>query len=127
MTIGDRVTDPRFGRTGTIIHEEEHVKLPPLQSYRTFTIMNDEGEIWNGHEWGLKQEPETFAEFITRPSGFGRTSWWAFAWMQGIFIAGMIASLGSFSDGGWAGAAVLMLMQGALWLGTYLNWTGRWQ
>lgn len=69
---------------------------------------------------------ETFTEYLTRPTGFGKTPWPLFIILQAICLYGIAASVISWGDGGWIGFALVMLTEGALILGTRMNYTRRW-
>jgi hypothetical protein len=65
---------------------------------------------------------ETFLQFITRESGFGRTSWWEFAC---IFGFGILSVYFAFTESPWA-LLGLMATAATIW-GTVKNYTGRWK
>ena len=68
---------------------------------------------------------ETFAEFLTRPTGFGRTSWPSFITIQAFVAALLIAGFLTWADGGWIAAAFGLLIEGVLVWQTWWNYTGR--
>jgi hypothetical protein len=68
---------------------------------------------------------ETFAEYLTRPTGFGRTSWTAFVFIQAMCIALIVTGSVTWSDGGWVAVAMALLVEGVLVWQSWLNYTGR--
>ena len=76
----------------------------------------------------MDMEPkETFFQFLTRKSGFGRTSWPVFIFMQTLLAGFVIAGALDWRDGGWIGIAVWVVINAALVLGSWMNYTGRWK
>lgn len=68
---------------------------------------------------------ETFMEYLTRPTGFGRTSWPQFAFIQAACIALVIAGVGTWSDGGWVACAMAATIEAVLLWQTHRNYTGK--
>jgi hypothetical protein len=66
---------------------------------------------------------ETFIEYCTRSTGFGKTPWPQFVIILGFSIA-ITVSLASFAP--WF-APLGMLPFAALVFGTWMNYTGRWK
>jgi hypothetical protein len=66
---------------------------------------------------------ETFYEYCTRPTGFGKTPWPQFVLILGFSII-TTASVASFAPW-WSPLG--MLPFATLVLGTYMNYTGRWK
>lgn len=66
--------------------------------------------------------PETFKQFISRRSGFGRTRWGIAIAIHLFGLAGVVMACVETAWGLLSLAPVAML-----WIGTYLNWTGRWR
>jgi hypothetical protein len=65
---------------------------------------------------------ETFLEFITRDSGFGRTPW-LFAGLAHVFGVSSITI--GIIETPWAFLGLVAPV--TLWIGTYMNYTGRWK
>jgi len=65
---------------------------------------------------------ETFRQFITRRSGFGRTPWAAAIWVHAFGVASITMA---FTDSAWALLGLIAPV--TLWVGTYMNYTGRWK
>ena len=65
---------------------------------------------------------ETFVEYCFRPTGFGRTHWIAALWVHafGAVSVGMAIA-------GEPWALLGLVAPVALWVGTYMNYTGRWR
>lgn len=68
---------------------------------------------------------ETFAEYLSRPAGFGRTSWPQFAFIQAACIALVIAGVVTWSDGGWVACAMAATIEAVLLWQTHRNYTGK--
>lgn len=65
---------------------------------------------------------ETFLQFITRPTGFGRTHWAAAILIHLFGVASIVAAL----DYGWT-ALLGLIAPVTLWAGTYMNYKGCWR
>jgi hypothetical protein len=65
---------------------------------------------------------ETFLQFITRDSGFGRTSWETAIL---IHIFGVASLTMGITESPWAFLGLVAPV--TLWIGTYMNYTGRWK
>jgi hypothetical protein len=68
---------------------------------------------------------ETFMEYLTRPTGFGRTSWTAFAFIQTMCAALTIAGAVTWSDGGWVAVSMAVLVETVLVWQSHRNYTGK--
>lgn len=68
---------------------------------------------------------ETFMEYLTRPTGFGRTSWPQFALIQACCIALVVAGTATWSDGGWVACAMAATIEAVLVWQSYRNYTGK--
>lgn len=72
---------------------------------------------------------ETFRQFITRPSGFGKTPWILF-YIISVLCAVLVAVSGyNYWRGDaypWVAGAFGVGIYGLLWFGTWMNYTGRW-
>ena len=79
-----------------------------------------------GQEWHFPKDvrPERFIEYLTLPTGFGRTGWWSFALIQAMCI-GMV-SFGAM-DGGWIAIASVFVIECVLVFGTWMNFKGHWK
>jgi hypothetical protein len=70
---------------------------------------------------------ETFLQFCTRRTGFGKTSWWQFGVIQ-LFVAVLVYSgVTTWDDAGWVGIAFAVAIEVVLVYGTWMNYTGRWK
>jgi hypothetical protein len=68
--------------------------------------------------------PETFWEYITRPTGFGKTRWRAFIPQQ-LFLACILAAgIYTINDGGWWGIGSYLVIQAVYWYMTWRNFKG---
>jgi hypothetical protein len=68
---------------------------------------------------------ETFGEFLTRPTGFGRTSWVAFAFIQAMVIAIVSAGVATINESGWVAFVVAAAIEGVLITISYRNYAGK--
>lgn len=66
-------------------------------------------------------EKETFGQFITRPSGFGRTQW-PIAIL--IHLFGMAGVFMAVTDSAWG--LLGLIGPAVLWWGTWMNYKGKW-
>jgi hypothetical protein len=66
---------------------------------------------------------ESFLEYCTRPSGFGKTPWPQAAFIFGFSVC---VTLGVASYAPWF-APLGMLPFAALVFGTWMNYTGKWK
>jgi hypothetical protein len=66
---------------------------------------------------------ETFLEYLTRPTGFGKMRWEAFVFLQAIFLIGGIVQP---RDDWWMVGVAYLAVNGVLVLGSYMNFTRRW-
>lgn len=66
---------------------------------------------------------ETFYQYCTRPTGFGKTPWPQFVLIFGFSII-TTAAIYTFAPW-WSPLGLLPL--GVLVLGTWMNYTGRWK
>jgi hypothetical protein len=117
LRAGDAVVNTPTGRR-YIVRQFQHGH--PI-------VENIQGEGWMLPSWGAPQwRRETFAEFITRPTGFGRISWPQAAI---VFVAalGIIACSFTPMPLGYAvlvacmGIAIIALM----FIGAWRNYTHR--
>jgi len=67
--------------------------------------------------------PETFAEFCSRPTGFGLTSWPQFGLIVGLGLAMVVTGIVSET---WASTVWGLMVVAGLVLGTWMNFTRRW-
>jgi hypothetical protein len=68
---------------------------------------------------------ETFLQFCTRPSGFGRTPWWGFVTIQAFVIMLAFAGLWTWPESGWVAIAFAVAIEAVLFYGTWMNWKGK--
>ena len=57
---------------------------------------------------------ETFLQYLTRPTGFGRTSWLAFALIQWMVIAIISAGVATIHEAGWVAFIMAAAIEGVL-------------
>lgn len=65
---------------------------------------------------------ETFFEYLTRPTGFGRTSWLAFALIQWMVIAIISAGVATINEAGWVAFIMAAAIEGVLVGMSYRNY-----
>jgi hypothetical protein len=68
---------------------------------------------------------ETFAEYLTRPTGFGRTSWPMFGMIQAACAALLTAGIPTWNDGGWVAVAMVGAIETVLVWQSHRNYTGK--
>jgi hypothetical protein len=68
---------------------------------------------------------ETFTEYLTRPTGFGRTSWHMFTMIQAACAALLIAGIPTWNDGGWVAVAMVGAIETVLAWQSHRNYTGK--
>ena len=71
-----------------------------------------------------QQQPkrETFFQYLTRPTGFGRTSWVAFALIQSMVIAIVSAGVATIDEAGWVAFVMAAAIEGVLVGMSYRNY-----
>jgi hypothetical protein len=72
-----------------------------------------------------KYRRETFMEYLTRPTGFGRTSWPMFTMIQAACAALLTAGIPTWNDGGWVAVAMLAAIETVLVWQSHRNYTGK--
>ena len=65
---------------------------------------------------------ETFLEYLTRPTGFGKMHWFFFYAIQALFLGAIIAEPRDW----WITSIAFLVVNGVLVLGSYMNYTRRW-
>ena len=68
---------------------------------------------------------ETFFEYLTRPTGFGRTSWVAFALIQSMVIAMISAGAATIDEAGWVAFIMGAAIEAVLFGMSYMNYKQR--
>lgn len=68
---------------------------------------------------------ETFGEYLTRPTGFGRTSWMSFTIVQAACAIMIVVGANTWSDGGWVGVAMAGAIEAVLVGMSYRSYTGK--
>ncbi len=69
----------------------------------------------------------TFKDFtIDNPDGFGKTKWFQFYVIQGFCLALLIAGLLTIKNAGWVALLFILLIEGVLLLGTWMNFKLKW-
>jgi hypothetical protein len=69
----------------------------------------------------MKQN-ETFFQYLTRPTGFGRTSWTAFALIQSMVIAMISAGAATINEAGWVAFIMATAIEAVLFGMSYVNY-----
>lgn len=67
--------------------------------------------------------PETFFEFCTRRTGFGKTKWAQFGLIQLMVGMCVLAGLLTWYDSGWVGIVAGAAIEVVLVWGTWMNYT----
>lgn len=65
---------------------------------------------------------ETFFQYLTRPTGFGRTSWVAFALIQSMVIAMISAGVATINEAGWVAFIMAAAIEAVLFGMSYVNY-----
>jgi hypothetical protein len=78
----------------------------------------------------MKHQPqhdknETFLEYLTRPTGFGRTSWPMFALIQAMVIGIVSAGVATIDEAGWVAFIMAAAIEAVLFGVSYRNYTGK--
>jgi hypothetical protein len=68
---------------------------------------------------------ETFMEYLTRPTGFGRTSWPMFALIQAMVIGIVLAGVATINENGSVAFIMAAAIEGVLVGMSYRNYTGK--
>lgn len=68
---------------------------------------------------------ETFFEYLTRPTGFGRTSWPMFALIQAMVIGIVSAGVATIDQAGWVAFIIAAAIEAVLFGVSYRNYTGK--
>jgi hypothetical protein len=68
---------------------------------------------------------ETFGEYLTRPTGFGRTSWTAFTVIQSACAIMIVVGANTWVAGGWVGVAMAGAIETVLVGMSYRNYIGQ--
>jgi hypothetical protein len=69
----------------------------------------------------MKQN-ETFFQYLTRTTGFGRTSWVAFALIQSMVIAMISAGVATIDEAGWVAFIMAAAIEAVLVGMSYVNY-----
>ena len=69
---------------------------------------------------------ETFGEYLTRPTGFGKSKWPWFIACQLFCLAIIGYGIVSWKDNGWVGVVMALSVEVVLMLGTYMNFKHKW-
>ena len=119
---GDRVHTP--GGWGTITGEfnNDPEKVGHWEVLLEDTPISGVKDVLTDFHFSFLRH-ETFLEFCTRPTGFGRTSWVVFALIQAFVVALVVAGIVTWSDDGWVAHLFAGAIEGVLIMGTYLNYT----
>ena len=68
---------------------------------------------------------ETFMEYLTRPTGFGRTSWPMFALIQAMVIGIVSAGVATINEAGWVAFIMAAAIEAVLFGMSYVNYKQR--
>jgi len=82
--------------------------------------MNKQPEAGDGQYKG-----ETFGEYLTRPTGFGRTSWTAFTIIQSACAIMIVVGANTWGAGGWVAVTMAGAIEAVLVGMSYRNYTGQ--
>jgi len=117
------------GRRGKVIRRftrGEHANVDNDPTTSPDDLMYIDGEYYNtGLRINLypgQFRQETFLEHLTRPTGFGRMHWLAFALVQAVFICAFLGDPSSW----WMVLIAFLVVNGVLTLGSYMNYVRRW-
>ena len=84
---------------------------------------NEIGERIHLRFWQYRRE--TFAEYLTRPTGFGRTSWPMFALIQCMVIGIVSAGVATIDEHGWVAFVMAAAIEAVLVIWSHRNYTGK--
>lgn len=70
-----------------------------------------------------KMRHETFLEFCTRPTGFGKTKWLQFGLIQAFVVALVVAGIVTWPDDGWVALVFAGAIEVVMVVATYSNYT----
>ena len=73
----------------------------------------------------VTMEHETFLDFITRPTGFGKTSWPQFALIMTCVAFLLGIGIGTWGEGGWVAVVFAAAIVAVLMWGTWRNFNGK--
>ena len=83
---------------------------------------------FQGQEWHLPKDvrPERFTEYLTLPTGFGRTNWWSFGLIQTMCFLMVFLTV---KDGEGQAIAIIsaFVVEAVLVTGTFMNFKGYWR
>ena len=65
---------------------------------------------------------ETFGEFLSRPTGFGKTPWILAAIIGVALLFGNIVCIATWKDMGWIGTIILLIVKGVIMWSTWKNY-----
>ena len=68
---------------------------------------------------------ETFMEYLTRPTGFGRWTWGQFALIQAMVIGIVSAGVATIDEAGWVAFIMAAAIEAVLVGTSYRNYTGK--
>ena len=113
--VGDQAITMVYGNRVEIIARPRESGLVLVR----YAVTGREGWI---QTYDLRRE--TFWEFITRPSGFGRTGWWKFALIVVLVVLGCVYGAITWGDGGgWAITFAVLVVTWVI-IGTVGNFKG---
>jgi hypothetical protein len=68
---------------------------------------------------------ETFMEYLTRPTGFGRWTWGQFAFVQFCVVVGFIYGFWTIDDRGWIVFPLMAVVEFVIVRYMHRNYTGK--
>lgn len=91
--------------------------------FRGILYTNEVGERVMLEAWEYRRE--TFVEYLTRPTGFGRTSWPMFGLIQAMVIGIVSAGVATIDENGWVAFVMAAAIEAVLFGMSYRNYTGK--
>lgn len=120
IRVGDGIVVLSTGEHGIvrkrITHGDEHTITGVVADFST----------GQREAWVRDFRRETFREFLTRPTGFGRTHWVLFSIIQTLVLTMLIYGVATFASGGWVAVLMAIVVDGLLVFGSWMNYTRRW-
>lgn len=68
---------------------------------------------------------ETFLQFLTRRTGFGKTSWVQFAFIALPVLCLLVVGIATWGDGGWVAVLFAAAIVAVMVYGTWRNFKGK--
>lgn len=83
----------------------------------------DDGRRIHLKPWQYRRE--TFFEYLTRPTGFGRWTWGQFAFVQLMALGAVSAGVATIDQQGWVAFVVAAAIEAVLVIWSHRNYTGK--